>query len=81
MYCILEITKYPLTQDYEAPIRDFFNRLKAHAGLDVTMGEMSTVVRGDYDLVMSVVQDEMKTSMQTNARTAFVLKILSTQGS
>ncbi len=81
MYCIVEITKYPLTPDYEAPIIDFIRRLKAHEGLDITTGETSTVVRGDYDLVMSVVQDEMKLSLASGVRTAFVLKVLNTEGS
>lgn len=79
MYCIVEITKYPLTPDYEGPIKDFINRLNTHVGLDITTGETSTVVRGDYDLVMSVMQDEMKVSLESGVRTAFVLKVLNTQ--
>jgi uncharacterized protein YqgV (UPF0045/DUF77 family) len=81
MYCIVEITKYPLTRDYEGPVIDFIQRLKAHDGLDITTGETSTVVRGEYDLVMSVVQDEIKVSLDSTLRTAFVLKVLNTEGS
>ncbi|RLD22045.1 MAG: hypothetical protein DRI69_02310 [Bacteroidetes bacterium] len=80
MYCIVEITKYPLTPDYEAPIKDFIVRLNTHDGLDITSGETSTVVRGDYDLVMSVLKDEIKVSFESGVRTAFVLKVLSTEG-
>jgi len=81
MYCIIEITKYPLNQDYEVPIKDFITRLIAHDSVDITTGETSTVVRGDYDRVMSVIQDEMKVSFSTGIRTAFVLKVLNTEGS
>ena len=80
MYCIVEISKYPLTPDYEAPIKGFINRLNKHDGLDITTGETSTVARGDYDLVMSVMQDEMKVSFESGFRTAFVLKVLNTEG-
>lgn len=79
MYCIVEITKYPLTAEYEAPILDFITRLKSHEGLDISIGETSTVVRGDYDRVMSVLQDEMRDSLNSKARTAFILKVLNTE--
>lgn len=81
MYCIVEITKYPLTPDYEAPIKDFIRRLKLHDRLDITTGETSTVVRGDYDLVMSVLQDEIRVSLDCGVRTSFVMKVLNTEGS
>ena len=79
MYCIVEITKYPLSPDYEAHIKDFILRLQMHDGLDITTGETSTVVRGDYDLVMSIVKNEMKVSFDSGIRAAFVLKILNTE--
>jgi len=79
MYCIVEITKYPLTQDYEEPIKDFIHRLQAHEGLDISTGDTSTVVRGDYDFLMPVLKDEMKISFDSGMRTAFVLKVLSTE--
>ena len=81
MYCIVEISKYPLTPDYEVPIKDFIARLNAHDGLDITTAETNTVVRGHYDLVMSVLKDEIKVSFGSGIRTAFVLKVLNTEGS
>jgi len=81
MYCIVEITKYPLSSDYEGPIKEFIQRLQSHEGFDITTGETSTVVRGDYDLVMSLLKDEMKNSFKSGIRIAFVLKILNTEGS
>ena len=81
MYTIVEITKYPLTPDYERPILDFIGRLKHHDGLDITVGETSTVVRGDYDHVMSVLTGEMRSSLESGIRTSFVLKVLNVETS
>lgn len=76
MYTIVEITKYPLTPDYERPILDFIKRLKHHEDLDITVGETSTVVRGEYDRVMAVLTNEMSNSLGNGVRTSFVLKVL-----
>ena len=79
MYCIIEITKYPLTPDYEKPILDFIRRLNSYSELDITTGETSTVVRGEYDYVMDILRVEIKTSLGMGIRTSFVLKILNTE--
>ena len=79
MYAIVEITKYPLTEDYEPPILDFIHRLNRHDGLDITTGETSTVVRGDYDHLFGILKDEMRTSLASGIRTSFVLKVLNTE--
>ena len=79
MYAIIEITKYPLTPDYETPILDFIGRLKSHEEFDMTVGETSTVIRGDYDRLMEVLQKEIKTSLSAGIRTSFVLKVLNTE--
>ena len=79
MYTIVEITKYPLTPDYETPILDFISRLNRHEGLDITTGETSTVVRGDFDNVMRVLTEEMRQSLDSTIRTSFVLKVLNVE--
>ncbi len=76
MNCIVEITKYPLTPEYETPILDFIQRINAYDGLEITTGETSTVIRGDYDHVMDVLTKEMKTSLGGSVRTSFVVKVL-----
>ena len=79
MYTIVEITKYPLTPDYEAPILEFIKRLKQHEELDITVGETSTVVRGHYDKVMRALTDEMRVSLGGKVRTSFALKVLNVE--
>ena len=79
MYCLTEITLYPLDKDYETPILDFISRLNAHPGLEISTGETSTVMRGDYDLVMKTLAHEMKVSLEGTTRMSFVLKVLNTE--
>jgi uncharacterized protein YqgV (UPF0045/DUF77 family) len=79
MYTIVEITKYPLTPDYEQPILNFIGRLKEYDALDITVGETSTVVRGDYDKIMEILTREMRTSLDGEVRTSFVLKVLNVE--
>lgn len=61
----VEISKYPLNQDYIPFIKDFIDRLNAHDGLKVITNTMSTQVFGDYDLVMNVLNQEIKKSYET----------------
>ena len=81
MYTIVEITKYPLTPDYEKPILDFIGRVKKYEDLDITVGETSTVVRGNYEKVMQALTSEMRTSLDGGVRTSFVLKVLNVETS
>lgn len=76
MKIAVEISLYPLNQQYEAPILDFIRRLNQQAGLKVHTNNMSTQIEGEYDLVMEVLQKELKESMEKDGVTISVLKIL-----
>jgi len=72
----VEISKYPLNQDYIPFIQDFIDRLNTHDGLKVITNTMSTQVFGDYDLVMSVLNQEIKKSYETFGKAIFVCKFI-----
>lgn len=76
MQALVEITKYPLSKDYDKPILDFLHRMEQHNGLDLTVGETSTIMRGDYNVLMGALVKEMEVSFNSENRTVFVLKIL-----
>ena len=48
MRTAVEISLYPLDADYVPPIKDFIERLNAHAGLTVVTNAMSTQVAGEH---------------------------------
>ncbi len=72
----VEISLYPLHQQYEAPILDFIHRLNQHAGLKVRTNNMSTQIEGEYERVMDVLKNELKESLEKEEVTIGVLKIL-----
>jgi uncharacterized protein YqgV (UPF0045/DUF77 family) len=76
MKIAVEISLYPLNQQYENPILDFIHRLNQHENLRVVTNNMSTQIEGEYDLVMEVLNKELKKSMEENGVTISVLKIL-----
>jgi uncharacterized protein YqgV (UPF0045/DUF77 family) len=76
MKIAVDISLYPLDADFIPPIDDVIERLNSHSGLEVVTNPMSTQVRGDYDVVMSAVQQEVKTSFERIPKAVFAIKIL-----
>ena len=72
----VEISLYPLHQDYLPPIRDFIGRLNADARLRVVTNSMSTQVFGDYDAVMHTLVRELRSTLEANDKAVFVMKVL-----
>ena len=72
----VEISKYPLADDYIPAIKSFIDRLNTIDGLTVVTNTMSTQVFGDYDLVMNALRDEMKLSWETYGKAIFVCKFI-----
>ncbi len=78
MQVIVEISLYPFTKDYDTLILDFVRKLRGYEGVKVTLGETSTVVRGEYDVVFAMLESECKAALDGNEKTAVVIKILNT---
>ncbi|HEY5019673.1 MAG TPA: hypothetical protein VII17_01510 [Steroidobacteraceae bacterium] len=72
----VEISLYPLHQQYLAPIQDFIDRLNTDGALRIVTNSMSTQIFGEYDLVMRRLVRELRTSFEANDKAVFVLKIL-----
>ncbi|MDX2412394.1 MAG: hypothetical protein QNK16_09075 [Woeseiaceae bacterium] len=74
----VDISKYPLADDYIPAIKDFINRLRAIEGLSVVGNTMSTQVFGDYDLVMGSLTEEIRRSYEQFGKAIFVCKFIGT---
>ncbi|WP_323846266.1 hypothetical protein [Microbulbifer magnicolonia] len=72
----VEISMYPLKDEYIPGIQDFIDRLNGHPGLRVLTNTMSTQVFGDYDLLMDMLKEEMRTSYEKHGRAIFVCKFI-----
>ncbi|MGB0833532.1 MAG: hypothetical protein ACPGR2_03360 [Psychrobium sp.] len=76
MMLSVEISNYPLNEEYIAPIKDFINRLLANDKLRVSCNTMSTQIFGEHDEVMQVLSAEMKDSFERFGKMIFVCKFI-----
>ena len=75
MKTTVEISNYPLSEDYEPKILDFINRCQVE-GVKTKVNATSTHLQGDYDVVMNLIQSEIKTSFEKYGKMIFVVKVL-----
>jgi uncharacterized protein YqgV (UPF0045/DUF77 family) len=71
----VDISYYPLKEEFIPPIKDFINRLNRYEKLTVKTNGMSTQVFGEYDDVMNAVVTEIKKSFEL-PHSVFILKII-----
>jgi len=71
----VEISYYPLNQEYIPPIKEFIDRLNQDENLKVRTNGMSTQIFGEYEHVMNVLSKEIKQSFN-NPHSVFVMKII-----
>lgn len=76
MQIAVDISLYPLTDEFLTPIKDAIERLNAHSSLEVRTNPMSTQIRGEYDDVMKALQREMRTTFETVPKAVFAIRIL-----
>lgn len=73
----VEISFYPLREEFLRPISDFIDRLEEYEALFVRVNGMSSHVVGEYDDVMGAIKNEMKASLEI-PHSVFVMKVLNT---
>ena len=76
MRVAVDISLYPIADDFIPPIDDVIERLNSHKSLEVTTNPMSTQVRGEYDDVMAALNREIRTTFESSPKAVFAIKIL-----
>ena len=76
MRVAVDISLYPLDQDFIPPIKDVIDRLNDHDGLEVVTNPMSTQIRGEYDAVMRALNAEIRGTFERLPKAVFAIKIL-----
>ena len=71
----VEISLYPLNNEYIPPIQDFIDRVNDAEGLTVKTNVMSTQVFGNYEKVMSCLNDQMKETFEKHGKNVFIMKV------
>ncbi|MEX2590345.1 MAG: YkoF family thiamine/hydroxymethylpyrimidine-binding protein [Chitinophagales bacterium] len=77
MEASIEISLYPLSENYKDVIVEFLKSLKSkNANLRIETNGLSTQVFGEYDALMKLLQGEMKKVLEEN-KAVFILKLSS----
>ena len=76
MRVAVDISLYPLADDFIPAIKNVIDRLNSHELIEVTTNPMSTQLRGEYDDVIAAISREIKTTFESSPKAVFVIKIL-----
>ena len=76
MRIAVDISLYPLDKNFIPPIQDVIERLNTHESLEVVTNPMSTQIRGEYDIVMHALNQEIRVSFEQMPKAVFAIKIL-----
>jgi uncharacterized protein YqgV (UPF0045/DUF77 family) len=71
----VELTLTPLQDDFETPIINFIKQLRA-SEFTVMENPLSTQIYGDYDGIMKLLTDEVKTAFENSTNILLTMKIV-----
>jgi len=76
MKIAVDVSLYPLSDDFIPPIQDVIERLNQHDSVAVVTNPMSTQLRGEFEDVMAALQQEVQTTFEQTPKAVFTIKIL-----
>ena len=76
MQSAVEISMYPLAEDYRPLIQAFIDRLNTYPELRVLTNALSTQIFGPLERVMAILTTEIESSAAAAPQLVFVLKVL-----
>jgi uncharacterized protein YqgV (UPF0045/DUF77 family) len=76
MQVMVELSLYPLANDYIGPIKSFIERLNTYTEIEVTTTSTSTQVSGEYQVVLALLGKEMQRTHEEVGQAIFVAKFL-----
>lgn len=74
----IDISMYPLRDQYCQPIIDFIERIEKQPNISIQRNSMSTQIFGDYRPVMDALDSEILNVLEQIPETVFVLKLIGT---
>ena len=76
MVCSVEISMYPLKENFKPSIIAFIKNLRKYPSIKVTTNGMSTQVFGEYKRVMNSIHTEMENTFINENSVVFNLKVI-----
>ena len=76
MKTLVEISMYPLQDDFIPIIKGFIAALQKYPDIQIETNDTATHIRGDYDAVMALLTDEIRAAWERDGKAVFVMKVL-----
>ena len=76
MDCPVEISMYPLKEEFKPSIISFIKNLRKHPFIKVDTNGMSTQVFGNYKRVMQAINTEMENTFLNENSVVFTIKVI-----
>ncbi len=76
MKASVDISLYPLADEYIPAIKEFIERVQLYPEIAVVRGDLSTQLFGDYDQIMDLLKVEVRLSWEKYGKSIFVIKFL-----
>ena len=72
----VELTMYPLEDDYIPAIDRIIEKLNSFEGIKVQTFPTATILTGDYDQVLDALKESLRWSVEACGKAVFVSKFL-----
>ena len=76
MIVSLEISYYPLVNEFTNPVNEFIEKISNDA-LEIETGKMSTIITGEYTILMKILTETIETLMEKHP-SVFTIKLSNT---
>lgn len=76
MHISVDISLYPLADDYVELVCDFIARIEGIEGVSIAKNTLSTQIFGEYKTIMALLETEMERTFHQLPYSVFVLKIV-----
>ncbi|MBL4582699.1 MAG: hypothetical protein JKY29_12870 [Gammaproteobacteria bacterium] len=76
MKASVDISLYPLADEYIPAIQEFIDRVQKYPEVAVIRNDLSTQLYGDYEQIMDLLKVELRLSWERHGKSIFVIKFL-----
>jgi len=76
MKASVDISLYPLADDYIPAIKEFIERVQQYPDVAVVRNDLSTQLYGDYEQLLDLLKVELRLSWEKYGKSIFVIKFL-----
>ena len=76
MRASVDISLYPLKDEYIPSIKEFIERVQRYPEVAVVRNDLSTQLYGNYELIMDLLKVEVRLSWEKYGKSIFVIKLL-----